>query len=448
MHGDAAFEAQFAGRRTIRTGIQPHFRAGELEGFEAFGQSEEGVLGRAADLFRAFGMDGHAREHSLHHVIGHVTVEQPGAGIVRHHVGDLHARGQEFHHVGAAAAFLDHPQAVPVRGVKILFGSKREEIPAHALALIHFKARRVPEDVAVDRGTNSLFGAFLHFGPGELRHVHSHGAVLGGFARGGAHAAFIVKHEQRGHFAVGVVRSAVGPGAHGIGHHDEPDEAEACFLVAVDMTVVEPAAGGRFARERAGMLVELPHVGELRAVSDGGTESGTRFIVGALAVLVVFHTVRVHRERAPAAIEEGYRKKFSHGAAQDGAEQAEARRLDDFRLEGGIGILHVTNLAAAAVDLDRGRKRFAANRILSERRIVPQLRFRSDVVVAGLGRVRRLAEEFSAAIAHRHGGGRADGDRRVGDLRAGHADRDGTNQGGGQEPQATLSREWHTWQSR
>src|SRR5256885_11588967 len=73
-----------------------------------------------------------ARLHAHAQVIGEVAVEQPDAGVVRHHVGHHHPHREQRGHVGPHVCDLDGV-AVPVRRVDLEAG-RGHEVPAHVLS--------------------------------------------------------------------------------------------------------------------------------------------------------------------------------------------------------------------------------------------------------------------------------------------------------------------------
>jgi hypothetical protein len=355
-------------------------------------------------------------------VLGDVAVVEPTAGVVGEEVGDLHGGGEELDDIGAAAAFFDDAQAVPVGGVKIFFGAEAEKIPAGALAGVHFEAGEVAENVAVDGEAGGFVGALLGLGPlergglaagaGVGAVVGDEGAgagVVGGVAGGGG-----VDEE----FAAGAVGRAVGPGPlsskimkrvansrsmsagvpsgrarRGIGDDEGADEAEVGLGVAIDVAVVEPGFGTGLGGERAGEFVELPDVGEGGAGADGGAATGGGAVVGALVVFVVAHAVRVHGDGLRGAVQERDDEVVADDAAEDGAEEAEGRVGEGADGEGGVGVLDVAEFGAGALGDDGGREVEAADEVAAGGGEIPRDELGGDVVAAGFERIGRGAEE-------------------------------------------------------
>ncbi len=97
----------------------------------------------------AYGSTLYIVDHPHVHVFFDVAVIQPGARVVRDHVHSLHLRRPEQQHIGAPAV-VNHHVAVPVRRVEVDAFSHGQQIPAHALALLHGHHRSIGKNVAVD----------------------------------------------------------------------------------------------------------------------------------------------------------------------------------------------------------------------------------------------------------------------------------------------------------
>src|SRR3984957_15120806 len=67
---------------------------------------------------RGGGIDGINRHHASLHVILHMAMKHPCAGIVREHVHGLHASGKKFNHISISSSVGDG-FAVPVRSVQV-----------------------------------------------------------------------------------------------------------------------------------------------------------------------------------------------------------------------------------------------------------------------------------------------------------------------------------------
>src|SRR6201999_4384587 len=104
------------------------------------------------------------------------------------------------------------------------------------------------------------------------------------------------------------------------------------------MAVIEPSLGTWFTGEGAGAFVEMPHVSEARPRSHRRALSRPGAIIRALAVLVVMHSVRMHREWLGGAIEEGDDQVIADYSAQDRAQEAEGGVRQGTRRERFVGV--------------------------------------------------------------------------------------------------------------
>src|SRR3989338_4243323 len=97
------------------------------------------------------GSNGEQVDHAGGHVIGDVTMGQPGAGVVSNDVDGRGGGGEELGDVGAVAG-LDDGDTMPVRGVDAIEGAGGEDVPADVVEEVHVEVAGIAVHVAVDGG--------------------------------------------------------------------------------------------------------------------------------------------------------------------------------------------------------------------------------------------------------------------------------------------------------
>ncbi len=318
---------------------------------------------------------------------GHVTVEQPHPGVVRHHVGHRRHHRGEHDHVGAHVVG-HHRLAVPVRRVNVPGADLvrvGEDVPPDPLALAHREHRAVALQVAV-HGEEPVPLAHFRVAPVEPLRV----AVESHDVRVEVPAVGLVEQAEVGdELTVVVLRRAV-LARHAATRDDHrPDQPRVDVLPLVHVRVVEPERRAAVAVGRTGALGHRPGVdvrptGWHRVVHAVGGRAPVE-IRRALRALVVEHAVRVQRVRPRRVVAHHDADRVPDLGAQQGTENPEMLPSLVARLERAEGRVRV--LAEARLAVRRGVGIELAPRAGLLREVVP---LAGERLIAAAGDVRPI----------------------------------------------------------